>query len=62
MRERRFQSGQSKLTPSGWKIKTFLEGKEDWLEEGLLEPAKKKIKEEGSATIWRNSGTAELLR
>jgi hypothetical protein len=25
----------------------FLEGKEDWLEEGLLVPAKKKIKEEG---------------
>jgi hypothetical protein len=23
------------------------EGKEDWLEEGLLAPAKKKIKEEG---------------
>jgi hypothetical protein len=25
--ERRLQSGQSKLTPSGLKIKTFLEGK-----------------------------------
>jgi hypothetical protein len=30
------------------KIRTFLEGKEDWLDEGLLVPAKrKKIKEEG---------------
>jgi hypothetical protein len=29
------------------RLKLFLEGKEDWLEEGLLVPAKKKIKEEG---------------
>jgi hypothetical protein len=56
----------------------FLEGKKDWLEEGLLVPAKK-IKEKdyrrrifhgprrrcatkSCATIWRNSGAAELLR
>jgi hypothetical protein len=38
----RLQSGQSKFAPIGWKIKTFLEGKEDWLEEGLLVPAEKK--------------------
>jgi hypothetical protein len=35
------QSGQSKLTPSGRKIKTFFEGREDWLEEGLLVLVKK---------------------
>jgi hypothetical protein len=29
------------------RLRLFLEGKEDWLEEGLLVPAKKKIKEEG---------------
>jgi hypothetical protein len=40
-REKRLQSGQSKFTPSGSKIKTFLEGKEDWLKEGLLVPVKK---------------------
>jgi hypothetical protein len=32
--------------PDG-RLRLFLEGKEDWLEEGLLVPAKKKIKEEG---------------
>jgi hypothetical protein len=29
------------------RLRLFLEGKKDWLEEGLLVPAKKKIKEEG---------------
>jgi hypothetical protein len=29
------------------RLRLFLEGKEDWLEEGLLVPAKNKIKEEG---------------
>jgi hypothetical protein len=29
------------------RLRLFLEGKEDWLEEGLLVPTKKKIKEEG---------------
>jgi hypothetical protein len=29
------------------RLRLFVEGKEDWLEEGLLVPAKKKIKEEG---------------
>jgi hypothetical protein len=29
------------------RLRLFLEGKEDWLEEGLLVPANKKIKEEG---------------
>jgi hypothetical protein len=32
--------------PDG-RLRLFLEGKEDWLEEGLLVPAKKKIKDEG---------------
>jgi hypothetical protein len=32
--------------PDG-RLRLFLEGKEDWLEEGLLVPEKKKIKEEG---------------
>jgi hypothetical protein len=31
--------------PDG-RLRLFLEGKEDWLEEGLLVPAKKKIKKE----------------
>jgi hypothetical protein len=29
------------------RLRFFLEGKEDWLEEGLLVPAKKKNKREG---------------
>jgi hypothetical protein len=32
--------------PDG-RLRLFIQGKEDWLEEGLLVPAKKKIKEEG---------------
>jgi hypothetical protein len=55
----------------------FLEGKEDWLEEGLLVPAKKKLKDyrrrfshgprrtcatKFCDTIWWNPGAAELLR
>jgi hypothetical protein len=62
--------------PDG-RLKLFLEGKEDWLEEGLLVPAKKKMKDyrrrffhgprgrcptKLCATIWRNSGATELLR
>jgi hypothetical protein len=47
------QSGQGEFTPSGSKIKTFLKGKEDWLEEGLHAPAKKnkrgRIRGEGSS-------------
>jgi hypothetical protein len=60
------------------RLRLFLEGKEDWLEEGLLVPVKKN-KEKGyrrkffhgprrrcttklCATIWRNSGAAKLLR
>jgi hypothetical protein len=40
--ERRLQSGQSEFVPIEWKIMTFLKGKEDWLEEGLLVAVKKK--------------------
>jgi hypothetical protein len=29
------------------RLRLFLEGKEDWLEDGFLVPTKKKIKEEG---------------
>jgi hypothetical protein len=61
--------------PDG-RLRLFLEGKEDWLEEGFLVPVKKKIKEEGlwekalpwpkkevrNKIIWRNPSTAELLR
>jgi hypothetical protein len=32
--------------PDG-RLRLFFQGKEDWLEEGLLVPAKKKIKEQG---------------
>jgi hypothetical protein len=35
------------LPLSDRRLSLFLEGKKDWLEEGLLLPAKKKIKEEG---------------
>jgi hypothetical protein len=61
------------------RLTLFLEGIEDRLEEGIVVPAKKKIKEKDyrrrffhgprrrcatklCATIWRNSGAAELLR
>jgi hypothetical protein len=73
-----FKVAKVNLPLSDRKLRLFLEGKEDWLEEGLLVLAKKKIKEEGlrrffhssrrrcttklCATICRNSGTAELLR
>jgi hypothetical protein len=40
--EKRLQSGQSKLTPFDGRLRLFLEGKEDWLEEGLLVSVKKK--------------------
>jgi hypothetical protein len=33
--------------PNG-RLRLFIEGKEDWLEEGLLVPTKEKIKEKGS--------------
>jgi hypothetical protein len=39
--ERRLQSGQGEFAPIGWKIKAFLEGKEDWLEKELLVLANK---------------------
>jgi hypothetical protein len=32
--------------PDG-RLRLFIEGKEDWLEEGLLVPAKEKIKQKG---------------
>jgi hypothetical protein len=57
--ERRLQSGQSKF-----------EGKEDWLEEGLLVSAKKnrifygprrRCTTKLCATIWRDSGAAKIV-
>jgi hypothetical protein len=38
------RGGFKNLPLSDGRLKLFLEGKEDWLEEGLLVPAKKKIK------------------
>jgi hypothetical protein len=46
--ERRgFKVSKPNLPLPDGRLRLFLEGKEDWLEEGLLGPAKKKIKEEG---------------
>jgi hypothetical protein len=42
-----FKVAKVNLPLSDRKLRLLLEGKEDWLEEGLLVPAKKKIKEEG---------------
>jgi hypothetical protein len=42
-----FKLAKVNLPLSDGRLRLFLEGKEDWLEEGLLVPAKKKIKEEG---------------
>jgi hypothetical protein len=43
------------LPLSDGRLRLFLEGKEDWLEEGLLVPARKntrgKILEEGSSSV-----------
>jgi hypothetical protein len=60
--------------PNG-RLRLFLEGKEDWLEEGLLVPVKRKhyrrrffhdprrrCATKLCATIWRNPGAAKLLR
>jgi hypothetical protein len=56
--------------PDG-RLKLFLEGKEDWLEEGLLVLAKKnrifygprrRCTTKLCATVWRDSGAAKLLR
>jgi hypothetical protein len=40
-----FKVAKVNLPLSEGRLRLFLEGKEDWLEEGLLVPAKKKIKE-----------------
>jgi hypothetical protein len=52
--QRRLQSGQSELTPSDARLRLFIQGKEDRLEEGLLVPARKnkrgRIVEEGSSS------------
>jgi hypothetical protein len=46
--ERRgFKVAKVNLPLSDGRLRLLLEGKEDWLEEGLLVPAKRKIKEEG---------------
>jgi hypothetical protein len=42
-----FKVAKVNLPLSGRRLRLFLEGKEDRLEEGLLVLAKKKIKEEG---------------
>jgi hypothetical protein len=42
-----FRVAKVNLPLSDRKLRLFLEGKEDWLEEGPLVLAKKKIKEEG---------------
>jgi hypothetical protein len=41
-----FKVAKANLPLPDARLKLFLEGKEDWIEEGLLVPAKK-IKEEG---------------
>jgi hypothetical protein len=73
-----FKVAKVNLLLSDERLRLFLEGKEDWLEEGLLVPAKK-IEEKDyrrkifyvprgrctkklCATIWRNSSAAKLLR
>jgi hypothetical protein len=72
-----FKVAEVNLPPSDGRLRLFLEGKEDWLEEGLLVPAKE-MKEKDyrrrifygprrrcttklCAAIWRNSGAAKLL-
>jgi hypothetical protein len=63
---------------SDGRLRLFLEGEEDWLEEGLLVPAKKtkrgrirrrffhgprrRCAKKLCATIWRTSDAAKLLR
>jgi hypothetical protein len=42
-----FKVAKVNLPLSDGRLRLFLKGKEDWLEEGLLVLAKKKIKEEG---------------
>jgi hypothetical protein len=78
MREETSKLAKVNLPPSDERLRLFLEGKEDWLEEGLLVPSKK-IKEKDyrrrifhgprrrcatklCATICRSPGAAELLR
>jgi hypothetical protein len=42
-----FKVAKVNLPLSDRRLRLFIKGKEDWLEEGLLVLAKKKIKEEG---------------
>jgi hypothetical protein len=42
-----FKVAKVNLPPPDERLRLFLEGKEYWIEEGLLVPVKKKIKEEG---------------
>jgi hypothetical protein len=42
-----FKVAKVNLPLSDGRLRLFLKGKEDWLEEGLLVLVKKKIKEEG---------------
>jgi hypothetical protein len=70
-----FKVAKVNLPLSNGRLILFLEGKEDWLEEGLLVPAKemkdyrrrifygsrRRCTTKLCATIWRNSGAAKLL-
>jgi hypothetical protein len=65
-----FKVAKVNLPLSDGRLRLFLEGKEDWLEEGLLVSVKKnrifygprrRCTTKLCATIWRNSGAAELL-
>jgi hypothetical protein len=42
-----FKVAKVNLPLSDGRLRLFLERKEDWIEEGLIMPVKKKIKEEG---------------
>jgi hypothetical protein len=73
-----FKVAKVNLPLSEGRLRLFLEGKEDWLEEGLLVSAKenkrgrirrsffhgprRRCATKLCATIWKNSGAAELLR
>jgi hypothetical protein len=54
MREEAFNVAKVKLPLPDPKLRLFIQGKEDWLEEGLLVPARKnerrRIVEEGSSS------------
>jgi hypothetical protein len=71
-----FKVAKVNLPLSDGGLRLFLEGKEDWLEEGLLVPVKemkdyrrrifygprRRCVTKLCATIWRSSGATKLLR